>query len=180
MVELVVDNIFAKSSDNRAYMLMLRERNGLRRIVIALGLAEAQSILFSIKKTNTVRPLTHELFNSFANAYGIKMDHVLIHRIDDGVFCSTILFDKDNELRALDARTSDAIALALRAGAPIFMPAHLLNRTCIHDEQNGAISLPLEVVDEKALRKAMNNAVQEENYELAKVLKEELDSRHTE
>ena len=81
------------------------------------------------------------------------------------------------EERDVDSRTSDAIAIALRAGAPIYIEEELLNRMCIHDERNGAISIPISAADVKTLRTAMENAVKEENYELAMKLKEEIDSR---
>lgn len=87
-------------------------------------------------------------------------------------------FEKDDEVHEIDARTSDAIALALRAGVPILITEELLNRTCVHDEHNGAISIPIHAVNEAVLRQAMDEAVRNENYELAKALKEELDSRH--
>ena len=178
MVELVIADIMSRAADNRAYVLLLQERNGLRKIMVALGMAEAQSIIFSMQGAHPPRPLTHQLFGSLTAAFGIKMQYALISSIVDGTFCSTILFEKDDEVHEIDARTSDAIALALRAGAPILITEELLNRTCVHDEHNGAISIPIHAVNEAVLRQAMDEAVRNENYELAKALKEELDSRH--
>ncbi|MBO7273061.1 MAG: bifunctional nuclease family protein, partial [Bacteroidaceae bacterium] len=82
------------------------------------------------------------------------------------------------DFTGVDSRTSDAIAIALRAEVPIYIREELLNRMCIRDERNGAISIPITAADENTLRAAMENAVKEENYELAMKLKEELDSRH--
>ena len=79
----------------------------------------------------------------------------------------------------IDSRTSDAIAIALRAGAPIYIDDSLLSRMCIRDEQNGAFSIPITAADEATLRVAIENAVKVENYELAHKLKEEIESRHT-
>ena len=105
---------------------------------------------------------------------------VLIYKIEDGTFFSRINFKQGDESREVDARTSDAVALALRMGAPIYITEELLNRICIRDEQGGAISIPITAADEKTLRDAMDRAVKEEKYELAMKLKEELDSRqHT-
>lgn len=177
MVELVVADIMSKANDNRAHVLLLQERGGLRKIVVALGSSEAQSVALAMQGVCPSRPLTHQLFGSFADAFGIKMRYVLISSIEDGTFCSTILFEQGDEVHEVDARTSDAVTLALRANVPILITDELINRTCIRDEQNGAISIPIHAVNEKLLRKAMEEAVRNENYELAKALKDELDSR---
>jgi bifunctional DNase/RNase len=84
---------------------------------------------------------------------------------------------QDGIERSIDSRTSDAIAIALRAGAPIYIEDELLSRMCVHDEQNGAFSIPITAADEATLRVAMENAVKVENYELAHKLKEEIESR---
>ncbi len=177
MVELRVVDIVSKVADDRACVLLLQERAGLRKIMVALGLAEAQSIIFSRQGKVPPRPLTHHLVGSLADAFGIKMLYVLIHSINDGTFCSSILFERGDEVRKVDSRTSDAIALALLSEVPIFITEELLGRTCIRDEQNGAISVPINAVKGDILRQAMDEAVRNENYELAKALKEELDSR---
>lgn len=177
MVELVVADVVSRVSNNRAYVLLLQERGGLRKIMVAIGLSEAQAIIFSMQGAQLPRPLTHELFGSVATAFGIKMQYALIYGIEDGTFCSKILFERGDEVHEIDSRTSDAIALALRAGAPILITEELLGKTCIRDEQNGAISVPIHAVNEAVLRQAMDEAVRKENYELAKALKDELDSR---
>ncbi|MBR3976748.1 MAG: bifunctional nuclease family protein [Bacteroidaceae bacterium] len=177
MVELVVSDIMSKVSDHRAHVLLLQEKEGLRKIIVALGLLEAQAIVFAKREIDPGRPLTHDLFASIASAFGIELQYVLINRISDGTFHSQLHYCKDGEERDVDSRTSDAIAIALRAGAPIYIEEELLNRMCIHDERNGAISIPISAADVKTLRTAMENAVKEENYELAMKLKEEIDSR---
>ncbi len=177
MVELVVTDIMSRAGDNRANVLLLQERDGLRRIIVALGLLEAQAVVFALHSLQAPRPLTHDLFASFASTFGITMQHVLIHDIEDGTFRSRVFFEQGDVVRDIDSRTSDAIALALRMGAPIYIKEELLNRMCIRDESNGAISVPITAADEKTLRVAMERAVKEENYELAMKLKEELDSR---
>lgn len=178
MVELVVDEILSKASDHRAHVMMLREKDGLRRIIVALGLIEAQAIVFALRGVETERPLTHDLFAPLLGAFGIKVEHVLIDKICDGTFHSRLHCVQNGEEKDIDARTSDAVAIALRAGAPVYIKDELLNRMCVHSEINGAISIPITAADENTLRAAMENAVKEENYELAMKLKEEIDSRH--
>lgn len=178
MVELVVSDMMSKVSDHRAHVLVLQEKEGLRKIIVALGLLEAQAIAFALRGVDVGRPLTHDLFGSLTNAFGIQMQYVLIERIDDGTFYSSLYYSQNEENVCIDSRTSDAIAIALRAKAPIYIREDLLNRMCIRDERNGAISIPITAADEGTLRAAMENAVKDENYELAMKLKEEIDSRH--
>lgn len=177
MIELVVTDILTRSNDHRAHMLMLRERDGLRRIVLAMGLYEAQAIAAVIRPTPHPRPMPHDLLTSFASVFGIKMLYSLISNISNGIYCSQIFFEQNGSVKALDARTTDAIALALRTGAPIYITDELLDRMCITDQKNGAISIPITAVDDKTLQMALDAAVKEENYELAIKLKEEMDSR---
>ena len=178
MVELVVSDMMSKVSDHRAHVLVLQEKEGLRKIIVALGLLEAQAIAFALRGVDVGRPLTHDLFGSLTNAFGIQMQYVLIERIDDGTFYSSLYYSQNEENVCIDSRTSDAIAIALRAKAPIYIREDLLNRMCIRDERNGAISIPITAADEGTLRAAMENAVKDENYELAMKLKEEIESRH--
>lgn len=179
MVELVVDDMMSKASDHRAHVMMLREKDGMRRIIVALGLIEAQAIVFALRGIETERPLTHDLFGSLMGTFGITLEHVLINDICDGTFHAVLHCSQCGEAKDVDARTSDAVALALRAGVPIYIVEELLDRICVRSEMNGAISIPITAADEGTLRTALENAVKEENYELAMKLKEEIDSRHT-
>ena len=122
--------------------------------------------------------MTHDLFGDVASAFGIELQHILINDIVDGTFHSQLFYRQGDAARVVDSRTSDAIAIALRAGAPIYIKDSLLSHMCVRDEQNGAISIPITAADEATLRVAMENAVKVENYELAMKLKEEIDSRH--
>lgn len=178
MIELVVSDILSKASDDRAYVMILRERDGLRKILIAIGFAEAQAIAFAMKGIDTKRPITHDLFKNLVGALGATMQCVTICKISDGTFYSNMLFRKENEeLCEVDARTSDAVAIALRLAAPIYIEEELLDRVAIRDEWGGAISVPITIADTETLRSVMDKAIKEENYELAMKIKEEIDSR---
>ena len=119
MIELVVSDILSKTSDDRAYVMILREREGVRKVLIAIGYSEAQAIALAIKGVETKRPITHDLFRNLAEAFGATMQCVTINKVSDGTFYSNMLFRQGGELREVDARTSDAVAVALRFGAPI-------------------------------------------------------------
>lgn len=179
MVELVVSKIMTMTSDKRAHALILKERYGLRKIIMAVGALEAQAIAFAMRSVKPARPLTHELFEKLAKSFCIKLETMVIDRIEDGTFYSIMFFTQETGYACFEARASDAIAIALRWNVRILIRRELLERLCIRDEENGAISMPITVADEATLREAMEDAVKEENYELAMKLKEEIDSRHS-
>ncbi|MBQ5730655.1 MAG: bifunctional nuclease family protein [Bacteroidaceae bacterium] len=180
MVELVVTDILCKASDDRAYVMILKERDGNRKIMVAIGANEAQAIAFALKGIATKRPITHDLFRSLANALGATMKCATIGKISDGTFYSQLLYQQGDAICQIDSRTSDAVAIALRAGAPVYIDEELLNRVGVHDVFNGAISVPISVADTDTLRTVLDKAVKEENYELAMKIKEEIDSRTNE
>ena len=177
MIELVVTDILCKASDDRAYVMILKERDGNRKIMVAIGANEAQAIAFALKGIETKRPITHDLFRTLANALGATMTCVTIGKVSDGTFYSQLFYRQGDAVCQIDSRTSDAVAIALRAGAPIYIDEELLNRVGVHEVFNGAISVPLSVADTDTLRTVLDKAVKEENYELAIKLKEEMDSR---
>ena len=177
MVELIVSDILSRASDEHAYVMLLKERDGERKILVAIGHSEAQAIAFFIRGVKPKRPITHDLFRHFAKAFGAQMQCVTINKVDDGTFYSGMLFKMGDEMREVDARTSDAVAIALRFNAPIYIPDSLLNRVCVRDEWEGAFSVPISTANIETLRAVMDKAVKAEDYELAMKLKEEIDSR---
>lgn len=177
MIELIVTDILCKASDDRAYVMILKERDGNRKIMVAIGVNEAQAIAFALKGIETKRPITHDLFRSLADALGAKMTCATIGKVSDGTFYSQLLYRQGDAVCQIDSRTSDAVAIALRAGAPIYIDEELLERVAIRDVFDGAISVPITVADTDTLRTVLDKAVKEENYELAMKIKEEIDSR---
>lgn len=112
-----------------AYALILAEDRGPRRIPVIIGAAEAQSIAIILEGIRTPRPLTHDLFVSFAHAFGVKLTEVFIYRFEDGIFSAELNFSDGTRSVQIDARTSDAIALALRTHTPIFTTRSIIEKT---------------------------------------------------
>lgn len=112
-----------------AYALILAEDDGPRRIPVIIGAAEAQSIAVALEAIHTPRPLTHDLFVSFAHAFGVKLKEVYIYKFEDGIFSSELTFSDGNRSVQIDARTSDAIAIAIRTHTPIYTSSDILERT---------------------------------------------------
>lgn len=112
-----------------AYALILAEDNGPRRIPVIIGAAEAQAIAVALEGIRTPRPLTHDLFVSFAHAFGVKLKEVFIYRFEDGIFSSELTFSDGDRVVKIDARTSDAISIALRTNTPIYTTPEILEQT---------------------------------------------------
>lgn len=112
-----------------AYALILAQVGGPYRIPVVIGAAEAQSIALRMENVTPPRPMTHDLFVSFAHAFGVKLIEVFIYRFEDGIFSSELTFSDGERSVSIDSRTSDAIAIAMRTGTPIFTTPEILEET---------------------------------------------------
>ncbi|MDH4402617.1 MAG: bifunctional nuclease family protein [Flavobacterium sp.] len=137
LVKLTIQGISYSQTQNGAYALILNEVDGDRKLPIVIGAFEAQSIAIALEKEiKPPRPLTHDLFKNFAERFEIVVKQVIIHKLVDGVFYSSIICERDKIEEIIDARTSDAIALALRFNAPIFTYKNILDKAGIYMKTN--------------------------------------------
>ncbi|MDE5626165.1 MAG: bifunctional nuclease family protein [Muribaculaceae bacterium] len=189
-VELKVLGISYSQIQSGAYALILAEANGPMRLPVVVGGMEAQSIAIKLEGIIPPRPMTHDLFASLMHAYGLQLMEVYIYKFEDGIFSSELTFiDRTGNEVKLDARTSDAIAISMRTGAPIFTTQAILAETGFtmesisHDgDGQPSINGPEEVEDEEAsnetrlaaLRKALAKAIEEEAYEEASRITSEI------
>lgn len=133
LVKLTIKGISYSQTQNGAYALILNEVDGDRKLPIVIGAFEAQSIAIALEKEiKPPRPLTHDLFKNFADRFDIVVKQVIIHKLVDGVFFSSIICERDKIEEIIDARTSDAIALAIRFNAPIFTYKNILDKAGIY------------------------------------------------
>jgi bifunctional DNase/RNase len=171
-----------------AYALILKEENGLRRLPIIIGTPEAQSIAIFLEGLLPPRPLTHDLFITFLQAIQIELASVHIYKYEDGVFYSELLFkNKENDLR-IDSRTSDAIALAIRCDAPIYITDSIMNEISILMDDDDLEELdPSELKKSQSsrdsinldeLQKNLNEAINEEDYEKASHIRDLINKKH--
>src|SRR6056297_739978 len=130
-VKLNVLGISYSQTQSGAYALVLSEEEGARRIPIIVGGFEAQAIAIELEGLSPPRPLTHDLFKKFSDSFGIRLLEVNIHKLEEGVFFANVLFDNGDRQMTLDARTSDAIALALRFKCPIYTTEEILEKAGI-------------------------------------------------
>ena len=137
LVRLNIKGISYSQTQNGAYALILNEVDGDRKLPIVIGAFEAQSIAIALEKEiRPPRPLTHDLFKNFADRFDVVVKQVIIHKLVDGVFYSSLICERDKIEEIIDARTSDAIALALRFDAPIFTYKNILDKAGIYLKVN--------------------------------------------
>ncbi|WP_289741745.1 bifunctional nuclease domain-containing protein [uncultured Duncaniella sp.] len=162
-----------------AYALILAQVGGPYRIPVVIGAAEAQSIAIKMESITPPRPMTHDIFVSFAHAFGVKLVEVFIYRFEDGIFSSEMTFSDGERTITIDSRTSDAIAIAMRTGAPIFTTPEILDETGfemeIKEEDDSDEDSGLEPMDEDGIRepKLENYAIEELEKTLQKLIDNE-------
>src|SRR5699024_8181047 len=133
LIKLNIKGISYSQTQTGAYALILSEENGPRKLPIVIGAFEAQSIAIALESDiKPPRPLTHDLFKNFCDQFAIKIKQIIIHKLVDGVFHSSIIAEQNNKEEIIESRTSDAIALALRFDAPVFTYKDILNKAGIY------------------------------------------------
>lgn len=128
-VKLKVLGISYSQIQTGAYALILAQADGPYRIPVVIGAAEAQSIALRMESITPPRPMTHDLFVSFAHAFGVKLKEVFIYKFEDGIFSSELTFSDEERTVVIDSRTSDAIAIAMRTSAPIYTTPEIVEET---------------------------------------------------
>ena len=190
-VKLKVLGISYSQTQSGAYALILVEENGNRRIPIIIGGFEAQAIVIKIENLEPPRPLTHDLFKSFADEFKISMVEVMIHKLEEGVFYSRLLCNNGDKELSIDSRTSDAVALALRFDCPIYIAEDILEKagiTVTASEAEGPAegdddslldtsNSGFESYSDEELYKMIDESVKTEDYERAAAIRDEIEKR---
>jgi uncharacterized protein len=190
-VKLKVLGISYSQTQSGAYALILVEENGDRRVPIIIGGFEAQAIVIKLENLEPPRPLTHDLFRSFAAEFNITIIEVMIYKLEEGVFYSRLLCNNGEKEISIDSRTSDAVALALRFGCPIYITEEILDKAGItittaeadtsteSDTDNlfEAGNSKYENFSDEELYKMIDEAVKTEDYERAASIRDEIDKR---
>ena len=200
LIKLTIKGISYSQTQSGAYALVLSEMEGARTLPIIIGAFEAQSIAIALEKDiRPPRPLTHDLFKTFSDRFSINIKQIIIHKLVDGVFFSSLICEKDGVEEIIDTRTSDAIAIAVRFQAPIYTYENILDKAGVNlkiDEEFGlgedtdSIDEEVELEDVvsknessfstfsiKELNSQLEKAVDNENYELAAKIRDEISKR---
>jgi bifunctional DNase/RNase len=190
-IELEIVALSHSITQTHSYAVVLGEVNGLRRLPIVIGGFEAQAIAVALERMQPSRPLTHDLMKNFMNAFSVDLQEIVINDLQEGIFYSKLVCTTENDTVEIDSRTSDALALAVRFGCPIYTYDHILESAGIMMEDTaggkkkkkgdkatvdagegdmGAMSI-------EDLQKALEEAVEVEDYIKASALKKEIDRR---
>lgn len=191
-IQLDIVGLSYSQTQSGAYALVLAERDGSRRLPIIIGAFEAQAIAIELESMVPSRPLTHDLFKSFATAFDIEVKEVIIYNLVEGIFYAKLICQKEGKELEIDTRTSDAVALAVRFKCPIFTFEFILSSAGIIleggkedliseekavDEVSSSRPKKLSDFTSQELEDMLEQAIKAENYEYASRLRDELDKR---
>lgn len=195
-IKLNVLGLSYSQTQTGAYALVLSEEDGDRRIPIIIGGVEAQSIAIQLEELDPPRPLTHDLFKSFAEAFNVSVTEVNIYRLEEGIFYSELICEKGSNRIRIDSRTSDAVAIALRFKCPIYTTDEIIEKAGIvlsieGEPQEPTITAPTAEYSSREtsssseysdysiaqLQGMLEDAIRDEDYEKASLIRDELDKR---
>ncbi len=187
-IELTILGLSYSQTQTNSYALILGEVNGKRRLPIVIGHFEAQAIALELEKMKPSRPLTHDLFRNFAETFGISIDEVIINKFQEGIFYALLVCNDGIKLQQIDSRTSDAIALAIRFGCPIYTYENIMAQAGItyEDDDSEISSLPhsseeteseFSALTADELKEELHKAVEHEDYERASLIRDEIKKR---
>lgn len=194
-IKLDIVGLSYSQTQSGAYALVLGESGGKRRLPIIIGGFEAQAIAIELESMTPTRPLTHDLFKNFAEEFDIKINEVIIYNLVEGIFYSKLICEQNGNVLEVDARTSDAIALGVRFKCPVYTYESILSSAGIlldddteievtamsneevteTDSSGGFTSLTLD-----ELNGQLNDAIENEDYELASKIRDEINKRNEE
>jgi uncharacterized protein len=181
-------------SGSHSYAVVIGEVNGLRRIPIIIGHAEAQAIAVSLEKVKNSRPLTHDMMKSMMDTFRIELKEIVIYQLKEGIFYSKLICESPEGVKEIDSRTSDALALATRFDAPIFTYESILREASyidknkeVEESSNYELSTPsanksanaqdITLMSPEQLNEKLNEAIEKEDYILAAQIRDELNKR---
>jgi len=189
-IELEIVALSHSITQTHSYAVVLGEVNGLRRLPIVIGGFEAQAIAVALEKMQPSRPLTHDLMKNFMSAFSVDLSEIIISDLQEGIFYSKLVCSSEHDTVEIDSRTSDALALAVRFGCPIYTYEHILESAGILMEDTGKKKKTGEVISESSTGKEdlkalsveelttlLNDVLEQEDYIRAISIRDEINSR---
>jgi len=191
-IELEIVALSHSITQTHSYAVVLGEVNGLRRLPIVIGGFEAQAIAVALEKMQPSRPLTHDLMKNFMTAFGVELNEIIINDLQEGIFFSKLVCSTENDTVEIDSRTSDALALAVRFGCPIYTYENILESAgimmeetsgkkkkaqgeAVEDVRTGSEDLKAMSIEE--LNTLLNDVLESEDYIRAIAIRDEINSR---
>ena len=188
-IALDIVGLSYSQTQSGAYALVLSEQDGNRRLPIIIGGFEAQAIAIELEEMTPSRPLTHDIFKSFADVYQVKIHEIIIYNLVEGIFYAKLVCEKDGQIEEIDTRTSDAVAIAVRFKCPIFTYEFILDNAGIileesdsdqggeKKEQKKEVVKSESVPSLESLKQKLQEAIEKEDYEQASKIRDEINRR---
>ncbi len=194
-IELEIVALSHSITQTHSYAVVLGEINGLRRLPIVIGGFEAQAIAVALEKMQPSRPLTHDLMKNFMTAFAVDLHEIIISDLQEGIFYSKLVCSSDNDTIEIDSRTSDALALAVRFGCPVYTYEHILesagilmedtgagskkkrSATTIEDESESTGKASLKAMSMEELETLLSEVLEQEDYIQAIAIRDEIKQR---
>jgi len=187
-VRLSVLGFSFNQTQSGAYGLVLAEEDGIRRLMVVVGTPEAQSIAFELQGSLPPRPLTHDLVKTLLSSFGIILREVEIYKYENGVFFARLLLSQGENIVSIESRTSDAVAIALRTKSPIYTTEQIMRSQAVIFDENSIpeasgqdekdnLALDYSLLNKDELETMLRDAVDLEDYELASLLRDELNKK---
>ncbi len=188
-IELEIVALSHSITQSNSYAVILGEVNGLRRLPIVIGGFEAQAIAVALENMHPSRPLTHDLMKNFMTAFEVQLQEVYICDLQEGIFYSKLVCHNTNDTIEIDSRTSDALALAVRFGCPIYVYEHILDQAGLANEKTEKIDIPTTITktSERSdlaklslaeLNELLNEVLEQEDYIRAIDIRDEINKRN--
>ena len=188
-IELEIVALSHSITQSNSYAVILGEMNGLRRLPIVIGGFEAQAIAVALENMHPSRPLTHDLMKNFMTAFNLQLQEVYICDLQEGIFYSKLVCHNSNDTIEIDSRTSDALALAVRFGCPIYVYEHILDQAGLTNEKTDKMNVPASITktSERSdlaklslseLNLLLNEVLEQEDYIRAIDIRDEINKRN--
>jgi bifunctional DNase/RNase len=172
-IELEIVALSHSITQSNSYAVILGEVNGLRRLPIVIGGFEAQAIAVALENMHPSRPLTHDLMKNFMTAFNLQLQEVYICDLQEGIFYSKLVCFNANDTIEIDSRTSDALALAVRFGCPVYVYEHILDQAGLTNEKADKIDMPATITKTSERSDLAKLSLAELNQLLTEVLEQE-------
>ncbi|MEI8142404.1 MAG: bifunctional nuclease domain-containing protein [Chitinophagia bacterium] len=172
-IELEIVALSHSITQSNSYAVILGEVNGLRRLPIVIGGFEAQAIAVALENMHPSRPLTHDLMKNFMTAFNLQLQEVYICDLQEGIFYSKLVCHNSNDTIEIDSRTSDALALAVRFGCPVYVYEHILDQAGLTNEKNDKVTMPDTITKTSERSDLAKLSLAELNQLLSEVLEQE-------
>ncbi len=188
-IELEIVALSHSITQSNSYAVILGEINGLRRLPIVIGGFEAQAIAVALENMHPSRPLTHDLMKNLMTAFELQLQDVYICDLQEGIFYSKLVCHNNNDTIEIDSRTSDALALAVRFGCPIYVYEHILDQAGLANDKTEKIDIPTAITktSERSdlaklslneLNELLNEVLEQEDYIRAIDIRDEINKRN--